>query len=168
MKEQNIKNRLAENIKKGFEQRKICASDSENEIGRDHTPVNWPDEFFEVAIESPKIQFDNDEFFSTKGDSELNVTKILPHKIFTSLFTTPLRDQCLKLVGQTERDMTLQQLSQQSSACNSIDLGSFPSPKSDKKEPTPVKIEPETKSESGGKQSPSRIFRSLIKGEIPQ
>jgi hypothetical protein len=92
MKELNIKNKLAASIKQNMKDRLIVTTttDSENEIGRDNTPDNCPDEFFEVANESPKFHLNTpgtqDEFFSTKGDeSELNVTKIAqsPNKIFS-------------------------------------------------------------------------------------
>jgi hypothetical protein len=77
MKELNIKNKLAATIKQNMKDRKIAANDSDHEIGCDVSPVNTADEFFEVAIESPKFHLNStqDEFFSTKGDSELNVTK---------------------------------------------------------------------------------------------
>lgn len=151
--------------------RKIVANDSENEIGCDNSPANCPDEFFEVAVESPKFHLNTtqDEFFSTRGDdSELNVTKNLPSNIFTSLITTPLFTQCLKL-GQ---ENPTHKLSEQSSACNSIDLGSLSltSPKSDEIN-AEEKVAPETKSSSGStreKTSPSRKYASLIKGDVPQ
>ena len=85
-----------------MQNRKAVTTDSENEIGCDNSPANCAEEFFEVATESPKFHLNitQDEFFSTKeDDSELNVTKINTNRIFTSLFTTPIREQCLKQIS---------------------------------------------------------------------
>ena len=68
-------------------------------------PGQCSDEFFVVTQESAKISLEktldsgHEEFFSTLGDNEMNNSRVVPTKIFTSLFSNPLMDQ-YKKIGQ--------------------------------------------------------------------